>query len=418
KQVKKIVEECSHEFDKHPSVMDTEKYLVAFPNGVLDLKLLILREGRREDNLSRPFPYNFLPYDRNHVKICQLVSLLNQQLPGEGVTAYVLSNLAATLWRKPLRKVFILYGDGANAKSLFSTLIRETFGHLGIQVNVKQLCKKIDINKPNKELKKAFDAWVISINEGEPTHKWNPSSVKIWTRENTEARDLNESGDSGVVKAPLFVCLNHLPRVGELKHAFWRRIVVIPMPSRFVNTQAELDEATAQGKQHVFLAERDLEDDDNIWEFRPALMSILHKTAVAGAQKDPTRDVNFPIPPAIKSATDDFFDLCDYATKFSNQFLTFRSDAKCHLVNVQDALTNGMQKEPAYRGYRIDESYLIKVIENLGAKYGREFRLEGSTGYVGFKGCELNPLGKLYLSRAHRGHPGKSITPVKIVSLD
>jgi phage/plasmid-associated DNA primase len=68
--------------------LDADPYLIAFKNGVYDLKLNVFRPGRPEDFLSKNMPINYVNYSPEDEQIGDVMTFLEQVFPDKSIRKY------------------------------------------------------------------------------------------------------------------------------------------------------------------------------------------------------------------------------------------------------------------------------------------------------------------------------------------
>ena len=238
-----VMRECMEVFydRRFKEKLDTNPYLIAFKNGVYDLKLNIFRDGRPEDFLSKSMG---IDYDKDlsedHEEIQFVYSYLEKMFPDTSVKQYFMDNASDVFeGGNPHKLVIFWTGAGDNGKSVLQGMFEQLFGELAIKFNTTLITgKKVDNGSANPELARAGQGvrWAV-LEEPNKGEQINDGIFKnLSGNDKYLARDLFEKGKKSKEKMPMFkltfIC-NKLPKlIGD--EATWNRVRVIPFESIFI----------------------------------------------------------------------------------------------------------------------------------------------------------------------------------------
>ena len=129
------------------SKLDQNHKLICFTNGVYDLSLGELREGRPEDMISFSTKIEFRKYDEEDdelmVYVEKMDKILDQIFPDPKVKDYVMLLLASFLDGSTKNELFHIWtGSGANGKSLIVDLFQECLGEYSCVLPVTLITEK------------------------------------------------------------------------------------------------------------------------------------------------------------------------------------------------------------------------------------------------------------------------------------
>lgn len=238
-----IMRECMEVFydRRFKEKLDTNPYLIAFKNGVYDLKLNIFRDGRPEDFLSKSMG---IEYDKDLTddseEVHYVFSYLEKMFPDKSLRIYFLDNASDVFEGGNKQKIVIFWtGDGDNGKSVLQSIFEQMFGELAIKFNTTLITgKKVDNGAANPELARAGQGvrWAV-LEEPNKGEQINDGIFKnLSGNDSYLARDLFEKGKNTKEMKPMFmltfIC-NKLPKMmGDI--ATWNRARVLPFETIFV----------------------------------------------------------------------------------------------------------------------------------------------------------------------------------------
>ena len=209
------------------SQLDADAYLLGVQNGVIDLRTLTFREGRREDYVTKfcgthydaeakcPNWHRFLDriMDRNQ----DIIEYL-QRFDGYGLTGSVAEEVMRILW-----------GRGKNGKSTYRETKRLLLGDYSDTCGVDVLIQKHDAGAATPQMAKLKGLRHISVNETRENGKLSEERVKnLTSNEALEARFLNQNPFTFMPTHKADITTNHKPIITGTDEGIWRRIHLIP----------------------------------------------------------------------------------------------------------------------------------------------------------------------------------------------
>lgn len=238
-----VMRECVEVFyDKRfRQKLDTNPYLIAFRNGVYDLKENFFRAGRPEDFISKCMPIDYVEFDNGDEKVLAVHDYLEKVFPDVSVRQYFLDQSSDVFIGGNHQKVVLFWtGEGDNAKSVTQTIFEKMLGELAIKFSTTLITgKKTQTGSANPELARAGGGvrWAV-LEEPDGDEQINVGLLKSLSGNDTYwARDLFEKGKQTREMTPMFklifIC-NKLPKMRYSDKATWNRIRVIPFESTFV----------------------------------------------------------------------------------------------------------------------------------------------------------------------------------------
>jgi P4 family phage/plasmid primase-like protien len=237
-----VMKECAEVFydPRFKEKLDSDPYLIAFKNGVYDLKLNNFRPGRPEDFLSKNMPINYVSFSEDDERVQEVHTFLEQVFPDKSVRKYFLDVSSDIFVGGNHEKIVLFWtGDGDNAKSVTQTLFEKMMGKLAIKLNTNIITgKKPSAGSTFAELARAGGGvrWAV-MEEPDGDEAINVGIFKSLSGNDTfYARDLFEKGKDTKEICPLFklvfIC-NKLPRIKYADKAVWNRVRVVPFEATF-----------------------------------------------------------------------------------------------------------------------------------------------------------------------------------------
>lgn len=205
-----------------PTLEVQNKVLINLLNGTFEITDGIqgLREEKREDFMKYQLPFEYDP----NAKCPLFLEYLNRVLPDEDCQK-VLAEYIGYLFTNGLKleKALILYGGGANGKSVFFEVINAILGEENIcSYSLQSLTK--DDSYQRAELSNKLVNYASEING-----KLEASNFKLLVSgEPIQARQIYGRPFTMRNYGKLIFNCNELPRETEQTNAFFRRFTIIP----------------------------------------------------------------------------------------------------------------------------------------------------------------------------------------------
>lgn len=238
-----VMNQCCLTFrdEKFEEKLDQNKYLIAFNNGVYDLKLNIFRAGRPEDFLSKSMPIDYVEFDPNDKKIKEIENFYEKIFPDRSLRNYFIDQ-ASDIFEGGNKKkaVFFWTGEGDNGKSVTQNIFEQMLGPYAIKFPTTLVTgNKVANGSADPNLARAGGGvrWAI-LEEPDKKEELNIGLLKMLSGDDSyNARDLFQRGKDLKEIKPMFKLTfisNGLPNVKHSDKAFWNRVRVIPFESTFV----------------------------------------------------------------------------------------------------------------------------------------------------------------------------------------
>ena len=139
-----VMNQCGLTFrdEKFEEKLDQNKYLIAFNNGVYDLKNNYFRNGRPEDYISMCTNCDYIPYDETNTKIKEVFDFFNKIQKNDEMREYLLIKLSTFLEGVQRDQKFEIWtGTGANGKGRILKLIIDALGDYACTIPITLLTK-------------------------------------------------------------------------------------------------------------------------------------------------------------------------------------------------------------------------------------------------------------------------------------
>lgn len=238
---KKYLEELKILFSDQDfeSKLDANPYLIAFENGVYDLKLFSFRDGLPEDKITMSTGIDYCVFDTDHEYLGEINTFLSQIFVDEDLRNYVLLMLASCLeGMNALEKFYIWTGVGGNGKSKLVKLLEFCFGDYIKTVPTTLFTQK---SKPSgnctPETVRLNGVRIVTAQETNKNEVFNVALVKGMTgNDKIFVRGLQKDGFDMIPQFKIIFSCNHKPSgLDPDDEGTWRRLSISPFDSRFTD---------------------------------------------------------------------------------------------------------------------------------------------------------------------------------------
>tara|TARA_B110000977_G_scaffold201886_1_gene299809 strand:+ start:14533 stop:17073 length:2541 start_codon:yes stop_codon:yes gene_type:complete len=266
---KMVMEECEDLFNNRDFeiVLDSNKYLICFTNGVYDLKKLEFRNGCPDDYISFCTKNDYTPWStlQNTQHARELKDFLSKILPQPDVRKYVLKLISSFLSGNTGEQKFHIWtGDGSNGKSKLVDLIEDALGDYTSKLPITVLTRKRGTGA-SPEVAETKGKRFVSFQEPEREDKIQVGYMKELTGgDKINTRKLYKSPIEFRPQFKTLLCCNDLPEIPSNDGGTWRRIRVVDFPSKFV------DEPTGPNEY-----KKDTEIPEKLKTWAPYFVSLL-----------------------------------------------------------------------------------------------------------------------------------------------
>ena len=220
--------------------LNSNPYLIAFKNGVYDLKKNEFRRGMPDDFISRSMPISYKVYPDDHKDLIEVNNYWTKVFPDELLRRYFLDKHSEVFVGGNREKLVHFWtGEGDNAKSVTQGIFEQMLGEYAIKFNSSVITgKKPGAGSANADLARAGDGvrWA-TIDEPNNDEKINCGPYKKFSGNDTDfVRDLYQSGRQAKEVTFMFkltIIANELPQFNNPDKATFNRTRVIPFESTF-----------------------------------------------------------------------------------------------------------------------------------------------------------------------------------------
>lgn len=259
---KQVVEDlCDILYDeKYYEKLDADPNLLAFDNGVLELRTKTFRQARPEDYLTLSVKYDYI-----HTKNERLVPIVKQFWesihPDEEQRTYMIKTIARQLYGDSGAERFHIHagsqGMASNGKTSFFEVLSYCLGDYIYKFGVEHLtaAKRQDAQKPSPEFAKWKGKRIMYCTEPSPTDVLNSGILKDYSGNEVFNYRLLHSNtyDHFSPQFCMHIMCNEPPKVEGQCQGIKRRIRKIDYISEFVDDPADVDE-----KSFKFLKNKEL----------------------------------------------------------------------------------------------------------------------------------------------------------------
>lgn len=241
-----IMKECKEFFfdEQFTEKVDSNKNLIAFNNGVLDLTTFEFRDGRPDDYISFSTGIDYDSekkyYEYSDWPIIE--KFISQVLPDTEVRQYFMRHLSTCLMGgNKAQKFHILTGSGSNGKSMLMNLMSKALGDYAAVVPISLFTQKRNKSAAAApEVIRLKGRRFVTMQEPDEKIALNTGLMKeITSCEKMYARDLFKSGCEFEVQAKFHLACNDKPEINTTDGGTWRRLMVINFTSKFVDKPCE-----------------------------------------------------------------------------------------------------------------------------------------------------------------------------------
>ena len=286
-----IMREAMEQFydDDFIKMMDTNKYLLCFNNGVFDFKNKVFREGYPQDYITLSTNISYQPYCENDSELNKIIievkDFIHKLFPIPEHNRYMWEHLASCLIGINKEQTFNIYhGSGSNGKSALTDLMKHTLGDYYASIPIALVTdKRVGIGGTSSELIQLKGKRYAVMQEPQKNMRLNEGVMKeLSGGDMIQARALFCESETFQMQAKIIVCTNILFEIISNDDGTWRRIRKNDFVSKFINE----DDKTEYDTPYVFYKDKTLEDKYKF--YAPAFASILVKIACEtdGSVKD------------------------------------------------------------------------------------------------------------------------------------
>jgi P4 family phage/plasmid primase-like protien len=269
-----VLKACRNKFfdPKFEEKLDKNTKLIGFENGVFDLNTMSFRDGVPEDNLTFSTGYDFREFTDKDIKVKEIEDYFSKVQTNPELREWLLRLIATYIDGSAKNQNFIFWpGSGGNGKSTTIDLIRYTFGEYSCPLPVKVLTGPTpDATVATPALSDKKGKRFVPVSEPAHGDILNVATMKLFTgNDEVPARGLYQDMFYFKPQFKMVLACNKLPRIKDLDNGCWRRILVLPYPTKFVKNPRP-------NKPNEFKVDQDL-IDGKLESWKDAFMWYLLK---------------------------------------------------------------------------------------------------------------------------------------------
>lgn len=184
-----IMSACTYKFYKEDFInkLDSDKNLLGFSNGVLDVKNLVFRPGVPEDYITLSTGYEFKEFDMSDPDVLEVQDFLMKIFPDEDLRTYFIEYAAGLLRGGNTRKTFVVMsGVGDNGKSVLIEMIEQALGKYSIKLPTSLIVgKRTQSSQASPELARTHGVRFAVLQEPDGKDVINQGILKELTGNDT-----------------------------------------------------------------------------------------------------------------------------------------------------------------------------------------------------------------------------------------
>jgi len=301
--------------------LDASPELVGFKNGIYDLAIHKLREGKPTDYVSMKMniPYK-TDLHEEHPKVLEVLSFFEKIFPDRSLREYFLDISSEVFYGGNMRKIVQIWtGDGDNGKSITQNFFEKMLGSYSIKLPTSLITgKRTQSSAACPELVRAGNGVRLAmLQEPDKKDMLNLGILKELSGNDTFfARGLYSQGSEITPMFKLILICNDPPKLPHDDKATWNRIRVIPFESTFCEDAPEDPEQ--QLLQKKFPVDRNF--DQKIPDMIEALAWVL-------LNRYKTRPKHRTEPEKVRIATANYRKKNDLYRQFIEETLVCHKDA-------------------------------------------------------------------------------------------
>lgn len=261
---------------KFYQIIDQNKDLIGFENGVFDLNNMEFRAGEPGDYVSMTTGYEYKRYPVDSFEYAELMDLIYKILPRQDVRHFTLKSLASCLDGHIRDENFYIFSGknntGGNGKSTIMDLLQKALGDYCCTSPVTLVTSKRESsNSANSALANIKNKRSVIMQEPESNEMIQAGIMKALTGgDKISTRELHSTQMEFRPNAKFFMCCNKIPAISDLDGGVVRRLKITEFVSRFVENP---DPENLKNGIHEFKIDRDLKS--KLDSYKSVFMSIL-----------------------------------------------------------------------------------------------------------------------------------------------
>lgn len=218
---------------------DSADHLLAFRNGTVDLRSGELRSHDKEDMLTCSLPIDYVPL----APCARWEAFLTEIFPSEPALVEFMQRLTGYgISGSTDEQCFtVLYGKGANGKSVFTDTLTSVFGPITKTTRFATFEQKATGAIPN-DIANLRAARLVLSSEGGANKRMDEEGLKSLTgKDKVQARFLHKEWFEYRPKFLIMLATNHKPNFQSQDEGLWRRVKMVPFARYFAPNERDYD---------------------------------------------------------------------------------------------------------------------------------------------------------------------------------
>jgi len=217
---------------------NVNNYLLAFKNGVYDLKTHIFRKAKPEELITCTTGYKYKEASESHIK--KVHKIIKSMFSNKQEREYVLKTLATgLLGENKYEEFYIWIGNGSNGKGVLRDMIKSVTGDYFSSLDIEYLCKnkfKKCATSADPIMAGLKNSRMVISTEPEGTAKLRTAQLKkLSGRDDVSPRDLYKSNFTFVPKFKMIIQTNQEVEIAGDDGGIQRRLRFITFRNKFVD---------------------------------------------------------------------------------------------------------------------------------------------------------------------------------------
>ena len=256
-------------------IIDQNKDIIGFENGIFDLITMEFRNGVSSDYVSLSTGYDYQHFSEDDPFYKELIYLIEQIIPNYETREFTLKSLASCLDGHTRDENFYIWSgknaSGGNGKSTITELLAKALGDYAVDSPVSLITSKREsANNANSALFSIINKRVVIMQEPGANELIQGDILKsLVGGDRISTRELQSTQISFKPNAKFVLCCNRLPQLSETDGGTQRRIKITEFISRFV------DNPNNQEYQYEFKIDKNLKS--KLEQYKPVFMCLLLK---------------------------------------------------------------------------------------------------------------------------------------------
>lgn len=346
--------------------LNANPWLIAFQNGVYDLKNHIFRDGQPEDRLSMRMAVNYREdLTRNSPQVKMAEDFFIKIFPNERIREFFLAVQSEIYVGRNIRKIFQIWtGVGDNGKSITQDIFEKMLGSLCTKLPTSLIVgKRTQSSSACPELERAGSGVRLCIlQEPGESDKINMGILKeLSGNDSFYARGLHKDPKDINPMFKLVMICNKPPSIPNSQNdqATWNRTRIIPFESKFPVDDSLVPETfEEQMKQKIF--HRDPNFADKIPDMLEGVAWLLMDIYKSNIGKKIVE------PPEVLEATQNYRKRDDYLADFVNEKIVHSDDSTLGFETLYDTFKDWYRD--SFPGAKLPNKGEIKehIVTKLG----------------------------------------------------